>query len=121
MAGFPASVPNVDIYAGDTFDWPTFRFTSNDVPIDLTTWTGWAATWRPSPGSADSVTLTLDLTDGADGTVKITASADATRSMQNLVRKIYDGFGYWDLQATKDGAVRTWLRGRTTNREDVTR
>lgn len=120
MAGFPASVPDVDIYAGDTFEWPALRFLSNGDPIDLTDWTDWAATWRPKLGSANSVVLEVDLTDAADGTVKVTASAADTRAMQNYVGEIFDGFGYWDLQATKAGVVRTWVRGRTINGEDVT-
>lgn len=121
MAGFPASVPDVDVYAGDTFEWPPFTFTTNGEPIDLTAWTGWTATWRPAPGSPDSVDLDINLTGAAAGTVKVTATAAATRAMQTLVPKIFDGFGHWDLQATKGGAVRTWLRGQTTNREDITR
>lgn len=121
MAGFPASVPDVEIYAGDTFEWPSFTFTTDGTPINLTTWTGWTASWRPTPGSADSVDLTVDTSAGATGTVKITASATATRAMQTLVPKVFDGFGYWDLQATQSAVVRTWLRGKTINREDVTR
>lgn len=121
MAGFPASVPDVEIYAGDTAEWPPFTFTTDGTPIDLTDWDDWTATWRPTPGSADSVDLDVDTTAGATGTVKITASATATRAMQNLAPKVFDGFGYWDLQAVNGAVVRTWLRGKTINREDVTR
>lgn len=121
MAGFPAAVPDVEIYAGDTFEWPKFRITTDGAPIDLTVWDEWRARWRPAPGSASEVELSIDFTEAADGYLSILAPADTTRAMQNLAKRMWDGFGYWDVQASKDGIVRTWLRGRTTNREDITR
>lgn len=121
MTDYPVRMPDVEVYAGDTVEIVSARIVTNGIPVELNDWTGWTASWRPSPRHAESVALNVDTTGHADGRVTVTGSATATRAMQDLAKFIRDGYGYWDLQATKDGKVRTWLRGCTTNREDVTR
>lgn len=121
MAGYPGGVPDISIYAGDTVDFPTLTFLSGGEPIDLDEWNLWRATWRPSPESAHFVLLAIDFTEGSAGIVKVYASSDATRKMQTLTPHLRDGYGRWDLQATKGTETRTWVVGRTTHREDVTR
>lgn len=110
----PAKVQPVNLYIGDNTTWPTYRFLEDDgiTPQDLTGYT-WAAQWRPTPDATEFVALSLDLDDIADG--RITPYATAAQSAQVGVN------GAWDLQSTKAGVVRTWLRGSVIAVRDVTR
>ena len=110
---FPSRVPPVQIYEGDDIDWPTYTFTENGLPIDLSSYT-WAAQWRVTPDATDSITLTLDTGELALGKIGVSATASQTAQMtaQN---------GVWDLQSTKAGVVRTWVFGATVSQKDVTR
>lgn len=114
----------VPIYAGDAVNFfNEFAFFDDDgEPLDLVAdgWGTWAATWRPSPESNQSVELDVDTSDAPSGIIRVSATGAKTRQIQDLVTR-RDHFGAWDLQAIKDSAPRTWLYGRTTHQEDVTR
>lgn len=111
ISTLPEDVPNLQWYAGDTYTFPSFTFEESGVPIDLTSYT-WAAQWRATPTSTTAVDIALDITQLAVG--KITPSVTAEQS-ETMV-----GAGVWDLQSTKAGVVKTWIRGNTSVRKDVT-
>lgn len=123
--GWPEYVSKpVPVYAGDAVKFfEQFELLDdNDDPLDLVAdgWGTWAATWRPAPESNQSVALDVDTSNAASGIIRVSATGVKTRQIQDLVSR-RDQFGAWDLQAVKAGATRTWLYGRTTHREDVTR
>lgn len=108
----------VEVYAGDTLSFPTYRFTETidgvTTPEDLTAWIGWTAQWRVNEYSVDAITLAVDITEGANGILTLTATAEQTDAMGTG--------GMWDVQATHpEAGVRTFLRGTTTWTKDVTR
>ena len=111
----PPEVPAVPVYAGDTCVFPSYTFQEGTAPIDLTAagWTDWAASWRWKATEQESIILTVDASRASSGIIDISASADVTRAM--------GAAGVWDLQATRPGEVRTFLRGSTTYLQDVTR
>lgn len=111
----PAEVPPVAVYAGDTCIFPSYTFKSDTGATDLAAegWTGWAATWRAGVGADTAIPLAVDSTQAAAGIIGVTASAAQTRAMGTG--------GVWDLQAIRGDEVRTFLRGTTTYRMDVTR
>jgi hypothetical protein len=115
---FPVSVPDITVYAGDTFSSPVYVLGTmvNNVftPYDLVAegWTNWKAQWRANANDPSFVELTVDTSDATSGAISWTMGADATRSLWN---------GVWDIQAVQSGTVRTWLRGKTLFVEDVTR
>jgi hypothetical protein len=109
-------VPTVNIYAGDTTVWPTYTFTDEaQQPRDLVNegWSFWTAQWRPKADAATFIDLVVDASQASTGVVKISASSIDTALM--------GGNGVWDLQAISNGAVKTWVRGKTKWTEDVTR
>lgn len=106
-------VAAVSIYAGDDIVFPTYTFLSGEDPLDLSTWTDWAAQWRPTLTSDTVLDLDVDTSELATGIVTVSVDAETTRTMGQS--------GVWDLQATLSGDVRTWLRGRTIWMNDVTR
>lgn len=112
----PVTVDTVEVYAGDTVDWPTYTLKTSDGTIrNLVAegWTNWAAQWRPTPDATSDVVLDLDESRLSEGIIRITASAVDTRAMQ--------ANGVWDIQAERNGEVKTFLRGKTKWVQDVTR
>jgi hypothetical protein len=112
----PVTVDTVEVYAGDTITWPTYTLkTSNGVARDLVAegWTDWAVQWRATPESPSEVTLDFDGSRLAEGILLVSASPLNTRNMQSA--------GVWDIQAERNGEVRTFLRGKTKWVQDVTR
>jgi len=113
---FPVTVPDITMYAGDTFTSPSYTMQTGTPPVAINLvadgWTNWTAQWRALPTDTRYVAFTVDTTNAATGVIVMTATATQTRSMWN---------GYWDLQATKNGAVRTWIKGKLVYVEDVTR
>lgn len=110
---FPASVPVLKIYKGDTFN-ASFVLKSNDEPIDFVAqgWTTWTAQWRETKTATASVPFIVDASQSNIGRIKITMTAMNTRSVKK---------GYWDIQAIRGEEVKTWLRGDVLTDGDVTR
>ena len=107
-----------EVYAGD--DW-FFKFrhgtraTPSD-PIVFTDLSGWTITamWRPKDAKgAPAITLTVDMSQAADGWVTIHADQDQTRAMA--------GAGVFDVQGQIGSLDKTFVRGTTKWRLDVTR
>lgn len=112
--GFPAEskLTALDVYEGDTFV-AGFVFRDRDgVALDLSTWTSWASQWRPSDTSDEAVAFAVDTSDLATGRVGISLTPAQTDGLRD---------GVWDIQATRSGEVRTWIRGRVVVKKDVTR
>jgi hypothetical protein len=112
----PVTVPTVEVYAGDTVDWPIYTLQNPDQsPRDLEGegWTEWRAQWRVKEVSPVAIDLIVDASEANVGVLKIKASPEATASM-NVP-------GVWDLQATKGDEIKTFLRGKTKYTKDVTR
>jgi hypothetical protein len=110
---FPAIVPVLKVYRGDTFS-ASFVIKSDDSPLDFVSlgWGSWSAQWREKPLADNPVAFTVDSTSASSGCLKITMAASNTATLKD---------GYWDLQATKGGEVKTWLRGEVLVQQDVTR
>ena len=113
---FPVSVPDITMYAGDTFVSPSYTMETGTplAPINLVSagWTSWTCQWRRNQTDDDYIAFTVDTTQAASGIISFTATPTQTRSMWN---------GVWDLQATNGATVRTWIRGKLVYVEDVTR
>lgn len=119
---YPGEAPPVPIYAGDpALFYGSIQMVTDDVPDDLSAWSDWRATWAAAPGSPHVVPLTVDASQKSVGLIIVSASAVATRQMQTFRRHMIDGLGVWDLQAMNGAVPRTWIRGRTTHREDQTK
>ena len=107
-------IRNEEIYAGDTHTFNPIRFLDGLTPQNLSTWGSWLAQWRPTPESAAApIVLTVNSSESNIGVIRVSATGAQTTAMA--------GPGFWDLQATRDGVVQTWLRGRTNWLQDVSR
>lgn len=107
-----------EVYAGD--DWFfKFRHGTRATESDPITWTdlsGWTITsqWRPKDAKgAPAIGLTVDMSQAADGWVTIQADQSATRQM--------GGPGVFDVQGKIGSLDKTFVRGTTKWRLDVTR
>jgi hypothetical protein len=113
---FPVSVPDITMYAGDTFVSPSYIMKTGSplAPINLVTegWTNWTAQWRTNQVDPNYIAFTVDTTQASSGVISFTATATQSRSFWN---------GVWDVQATNGTEVRTWIRGKLNYVEDVTR
>lgn len=109
----PTTVPDVDVYAGDTLEFPTYTITDDaDAPLNLSGWT-FTAMWRPHPSSETVLPLTVDASSAATGVLRISATAIQTRTMARS--------GVWDLEGVQGSTVRTFLTGATKYVQDVSR
>ena len=107
-------ISNQDIYAGDTTTFNPIRFLDGVTPQNLSSWGSWLAQWRPTPESAAAlIVLTVNSSESNIGVIRVSATGAQTTAMA--------GPGWWDLQATLSGEVRTWVRGRTNWMQDVSR
>ena len=106
-------ISSQDIYAGDTVTFNPVRFLDGVTPQDLSTWGSWVAHWRPALDSSVVIVLAVDASESNIGIIRVSATPAQTTEMA--------ASGVWDLQATRDGVVRTWLRGRTNWSQDVSR
>ena len=113
MSGVPEYTTPVEVYAGDSLSFPGLVFRRDGVGRDLEDegWTNWRAVWK-KPRNSDRVELTVDASEADVGRILIFASEEVTREMGTS--------GLWDLQAELNGQVRTFIRGTTSYREDVT-
>lgn len=108
----PATVPNVEVYAGDSVSFGTYRFLEDGVALNLSGYT-FEASWRSEPSDATAVVLAVDSSGAASGVIVVSATAAQSRAMGRS--------GVWDLQGTAGAEVRTFVFGRTSWVEDVTR
>lgn len=108
---WPLRVPDVQLYAGDTWE-QIYRFETAGEPADLSSWTGWACQARKSTGSGVE-DVALDLSGLAEGVIVLALTAEQTRRMRDT--------WVFDVQAERDGRVRTFLRGRSSWLLDITR
>ena len=108
------------VYAGDAWS-ASFRMNIQPDPEvetleaeDLSAYTDWACDWRPTDVSATEIALEVDDTDAATGVIVIRATGVQTRAMA--------GKGVFDLEAVgTDGETRTFIRAKTSWKNDVTR
>ena len=121
----PDAVP---VYAGDSWTpnpWERgYLATPGDessfVGYDYSTWSTWAAQWRPDPESADVIELTVVHDEAAAGKFGVSATPTQTRQMAVLL----DGgtSGVFDIQVSNGpDSVLTLFRGKTKHTGDVTR
>lgn len=110
----PGQVPAEDVYAGDTWS-RSFTITQSGTAVNLPAvgWTGWAAQWRPSAGSAAVQTIAVDDSNAASGVLALSLTGAQTEQMA--------GDGVWDLQGQLDTATITILAGSMSWTQDVTR
>lgn len=108
-------VLNLRLYSGDDFSRDMQLVDSNDDGIDIEDWT-WLAQVREAPGG-DTVlaTFTVTVTDAANGRFTLSLTDTAIDDLETGKRL------HWDLQATDDGAVRTYVRGSVIVDGDVSR
>ena len=108
------------VYAGDAWA-QAFRMTIQPDPEvdvteaeDLSAYTAWACDWRPTDASETEIELEVDDTDAATGVIVVRATGIQTRAMA--------GKGVFDLEAVgTDGEPRTFIRAKTSWKNDVTR
>lgn len=105
---FPLEVKKLFLYAGDDVD-VTFTLTreNSEEPIDLSEWENWEAVWNSA-----GVDIPLDVNPN-NSSIVLSFSKEATRKTEGRQ-------GVYDVQATKNGTTRTWLRGMTYTEEDIT-
>lgn len=105
-------------YAGDDYRHEITFVDENEAALDYSGRT-WAAQLRLTEAATDSVDLTVDATDAADGIVVVTLAHAATATLGADIGPK----GVWDLQATltADGTRQTLLAGEWELTPDVTR
>ena len=114
MSEFPIKIPAIKIYRGDSFS-QTYIFKNKETnqPKNLVTegWTNWVAQWRPEIDSDIVVSFSVTTTGASSGQILVSLSALQTSDMKK---------GFWDLQATQNSTIRTWLAGKVDFEKDVT-
>lgn len=105
----PPGTLHLDIYQGDDFS------VDLDFDIDLTGYTLTSQIRHEPSDSSPAETLTVTMTDAANGLVELSLTAAETA---DLIAQRY----WWDLQWTEpSGDIRTVLRGRATVTAEITR
>jgi hypothetical protein len=114
MASFPTDVGTLRVYAGDTFS-QTFVFKEGETVIDLVDegWTGWAAQYRVTRDAATAISFAVDDSEADEGRITIALSPSQTNQISKA--------GVFDLQASQNGTVKTWLQGSLAWTRDITR
>lgn len=109
MAVVPARMDRPwSIYSGDPAAL-TLRVREGFLAVDLSGRT-FASQWRRKTSSDTAVTIEVDATDAATGTLVLRLTGEQTAAMSST--------GVWDVQEA-DGT--TLIRGTTTWQADVTR
>ncbi|MDH6181809.1 hypothetical protein M2152_001991 [Microbacteriaceae bacterium SG_E_30_P1] len=83
-------------------------------PENLSEWEDWKSQWRPYPTAETFVELEVDETGAEDGYLTLHATAADTIAMGGRD-------GVFDIQATKDGKIRTFYSEQTVLEREVTR
>ena len=102
-------IANLVIYRGDDFR-QGFTFMQAGTVLPMPT-TGWLAQIRPIIDGTVSVVLTIDASAGASGLIVVSLTGAQTTVLDS---------GVWDLQATVNGQVTTWISGVVVVSKDVT-
>jgi hypothetical protein len=114
MSEFPIKIPAIKLYRGDSFS-QTYIFKNNETnqPKNLVSegWSNWVAQWRPEIDSDTVVNFSVTTSQASNGQILVSLSAAQTSDMKK---------GFWDLQATQNTTVRTWLAGKVEFEKDVT-
>ena len=111
---YPTEVPPISVYAGDFTDFNSYTMKDSEgVPEDLSAYTDWRAQWRQTATAANALDLDVDTSQVAIGKFVVSAPDDITEQM--------DRDGVWDVQAVLNQKTRTFVYGKTTFRQDVTR
>lgn len=109
---FPATVPKVAIYGGDTLTLEyRFRDANND-PVDVSAYT-FASQWRPYASDTSAIAFTVNQSDDTNGVIILSMTAAQTEAM--------GADGVFDLRGTQGATVRTFLVGYTSWAASVTR
>lgn len=114
MSAFPIKVPVIKLYRGDSFSQTyVFKNNINNTPKNLVQegWSNWKAQWRPEVDSETVVDFLVNTTNASNGEILISLTAAQTAIMRK---------GIWDLQATQNLIIRTWLSGKVEFEKDVT-
>ncbi len=111
----PVFVTPVSVYGGDNLRLE-YRFKTgtgaNDPGVDLSAWT-FTAQWRPNRNSDAAIDFTVDQSNKDEGIIVLTMSGADTEAM--------GAGGIFDLHGVNGSEVRTFLQGKTTWTQDVTR
>ena len=105
-----------ELYAGDATGLTILLEYSKGTPQNLTDYEDWRCQWRTTPGAAEAVNIFVDDSERAMGLIHLYIAPEQTATDTGSIRS-----GVWDVQATLGGEPRTFLRGTTTWRKDVTR
>lgn len=98
---------DLELYQRDTRTLPLEFRNSDGTPVVLPT-SGWLCqVRRMRDGGAILLTITVTATDAAAGNLSLALPAASFKR------------GFWDLQNTTGGVVRTWLQGEVTVLGDV--
>lgn len=88
---------------------------ADDTVIDVSAYT-WTAQFRARKGAADAVDFDVDVSDAAEGIVRVNATAEILAAMLEIGDR-----GVWDLQAQLSGSdPQTPLGGNVFIDLDVT-
>lgn len=112
---FPIPVPDVLIYAGDTFE-QTFVFKNpagEVIDLDAEGWTQWKAQYRCCRDCTDYVDFQVTHTNADEGVITIGLPADQTVNLRKN--------GYWDLRAKHASVVKTFIASRVEVLRGITR
>jgi hypothetical protein len=114
MARAVPDIGGLPVYAGDSFS-QTFEFLDDGEAIDLVVegWSNWIAQYRKTPKSVDFVEFVVDDSAADEGVITISLTPQQARELGDS--------GVFDLQATQNGTIRTWLKGSIDWSLDVSR
>ena len=101
---------------GDTFKGTEFEILSNALPVNLT---GYRI--RMHMRSIATSTTILHAFDTDDGTIVINDAAGGKFTLQPVVIDLPARTYVYDIEFTKAGVVKTWIRGTWPIINDVTR
>lgn len=113
---FPATVPALQIYAGDTYTQEyVFKDATTNDPIDLDAegWTDWAAQYRHIRDDVQAYSFTVDASQADIGVIVVNMDKDTTKKLETA--------GVWDLQAVNGATLRTFITSQVQVVKDVTR
>lgn len=109
----PPVAPDISVIGGDALFSDEYEWADADgVAIDLSSWVI-SAHWRRHPTSSEFILLTVDTSQAAAGKLKFSATPEQTVAMA--------GPGYWSILGTLAGVPQTFIEGKTTWRQAVTR
>ena len=111
---FPAAVPDVMIYAGDTYE-QTYTFTdSTGDPVDFVAagYTEWYAQYRTSRDAIEHLDFTVVHTDADEGVIVVKLTHEKTSTITEN--------GVWDLKAKKGTKFRTFITSSVNVTQGVT-